>query len=151
MAKERVRNKNVNKGGQGQQGGEHKQIKTRDQEEQQQQNTKDGSSEQQPEQQKEKEWQVSRRRNNRPQEEKTQKTVWRPPSPQNKVSKEQPQITAHQIGTISISNHNPFTNLNMHEKQMEDSQEHNSNEGTTQGAQNRSKADQHQKAQAKQT
>ncbi|KAG5605825.1 hypothetical protein H5410_027317 [Solanum commersonii] len=42
--------KNMNKGEQGQQGGDHKQIKTREQEEQQQQNTKDGGSTQQPEQ-----------------------------------------------------------------------------------------------------
>ncbi|KAG5595254.1 hypothetical protein H5410_036486 [Solanum commersonii] len=73
--------KNMNKGEQGQQGGEHRQIKTREQEEQQQQKTKAGSSEQQPEQQKEEEWQLTRRRNNKSQEERTQKTMWRPASP----------------------------------------------------------------------
>ncbi|KAH0684401.1 hypothetical protein KY285_021903 [Solanum tuberosum] len=73
--------KNINKGEQGQQGKEHRQIMPREQEEQQLQQTKEGSNQQPSGQQKEEEWQVPRRRNNKPQEEKTQKTMWRPTSP----------------------------------------------------------------------
>uniref|UniRef100_M1DND0 Ta11-like non-LTR retroelement protein n=1 Tax=Solanum tuberosum TaxID=4113 RepID=M1DND0_SOLTU len=112
--------KHMNKGEQGQQRSDHKQNRAMEHEEQQHQNTKEGNNQQQPEQQKEEEWQVSRKRNNKIQEEKIHKTVWRPTSPHNKMSREQPQITAQQTGTLNITNHNSFTNLNMQEKQIED-------------------------------
>ncbi|KAH0695794.1 hypothetical protein KY289_013276 [Solanum tuberosum] len=90
--------KHMNKGEQGQQRSDHKQNRAMEHEEQQHQNTKEGNNQQQPEQQKEEEWQVSRKRNNKIQEEKIHKTVWRPTSPHNKMSREQPQITAQQTG-----------------------------------------------------
>ncbi|KAH0736216.1 hypothetical protein KY290_011893 [Solanum tuberosum] len=143
---------NINKGEQGQQGKEHRQIMSREQEEQQPQQTKEGGDQQPPGQQKEEEWQVPRRRNNRPQEEKTQKTMWRPTSPQNKVLKEHPQHTAQQTGISNNSNYNSFTNLNMQGKQVTDIQEQNSKEKITpQGTQSRSKIDHNQVAQTKQT
>jgi len=68
------------------------------------------------------------------------------------MSKEQPQITAQQTGTLTITNHNSFTNLDVQENKTENTQEHNSNEGTIpHGAQSRSKADHNQKEQVKQT
>jgi len=141
---------NIHKGEQGQQGNEHRQNRTRDQETQQHQNSKEGSNQQAPEQPKENEWQVPRRRNNKPQEEKIQKAVWRPTSPQNKVPKEHPQLTAQHTGTNNSPNHNSFTNLKVQGKQSEDSQKPNSKEKTTpQGAQNRSKSEPNQRTQTK--
>ncbi|KAH0768928.1 hypothetical protein KY290_012909 [Solanum tuberosum] len=141
---------NIHKGEQEQQGNEHRQSRTRDQETQQHQNSKEGSNQQAPEQPKENEWQVPRRRNNKPQEEKIQKAVWRPTSPQNKVPKEHPQLTAQHTGTNNSPNHNSFTNLKVQGKQSEDSQKPNSKEKTTpQGAQNRSKSEPNQRTQTK--
>ncbi|XP_049348969.1 uncharacterized protein LOC125813523 [Solanum verrucosum] len=141
--------KNISKSEQGQQGNEHRQVRTMEQEEQQHRNTKEGNT---PEQQKEEEWQVSRRKNNKPQEEKTQKAVWRPTSPKNKVPRDQPQLTTQQKGIHNTSNHNLFSNLSMQEKQSQDTQGHNSNEGkATQDSQSKSKAYHNQKEQILQT
>ncbi|KAH0768842.1 hypothetical protein KY290_012823 [Solanum tuberosum] len=85
--------KNMSMSDQGQQGNENRQVRPREQEEQQHRNTKEGNT---PEQQKEEEWQVSRRKSNKPMEEKTQKAVWRPTSPKNKMPRDQPQPTAQQ-------------------------------------------------------
>ncbi|KAG5631446.1 hypothetical protein H5410_003163 [Solanum commersonii] len=123
--------KSLQEGEQRQQGNEHKQMKTKSQEEQQHQNSKEKSNQQQSEQ--------------------IQKIMWRPTSPQNKMSKEQPQIIAQQTGTSNTSNHNSFTNLNIQEKHNEDIQEHNcKEEATTQGLQIRFKADQNQRIQVQQ-
>ncbi|KAH0742160.1 hypothetical protein KY290_035203 [Solanum tuberosum] len=141
--------KNMSMSDQGQQGNENRQVRPREQEEQQHRNTKEGNT---PEQQREEEWQVSRRKSNKPMEEKTQKAVWRPTSPKNKMPRDQPQPTAQQKGIHNTSNHNFFSNLNMQEKQSQDIQGHSSNEGkATQDSQTKSKTDHNQKEQILQT
>ncbi|KAG5580317.1 hypothetical protein H5410_050944 [Solanum commersonii] len=103
-----VGKKSTNNSEQGQQGAENRQTMTREQEEQQQENSRERSSQQQPEQQKEEEWQVQRRRNNKTQEGRIQKIMWRPTSPQSRLTKEQTQNKAQQIGKVIQEPQNRF-------------------------------------------
>uniref|UniRef100_M1D8N9 Ta11-like non-LTR retroelement protein n=1 Tax=Solanum tuberosum TaxID=4113 RepID=M1D8N9_SOLTU len=144
--------KTISNSEQGQQGEEHRQVRPREQEEQQNQNTNEGQNQLLPEQQKDEEWHVSRRRNNKSHEEKTQKAVWRPTSPKNKVSRDQPQPMTQQKGINNISDHNLFSNLSMQEKQSPDIQRHNNNEGkATHESQSMSKTNHNRKEQIMQT
>ncbi|KAK4729612.1 hypothetical protein R3W88_022600 [Solanum pinnatisectum] len=114
-----------------QQGKDNKQTNTKEHGEKQSQNNKEKNNYKQPEQQQEQEWHVQKRRNNKQQEDKMQKIVWRPTSPQNRLTKEQQQHSQQQTGIANIPKYNSFTNLNMQERQNVEKEDLNHNRGTT--------------------
>ncbi|XP_049352151.1 uncharacterized protein LOC125816581 [Solanum verrucosum] len=137
-----VEKKDKNKGEQIPKSNDNKQTKAQEIEEEQNQNNKEARHQRQTVQQKDEEWQTQKRKNNKQHEEKPQKAVWRPTSPQNRR-------TTQQAGITNNSNHNSFTNLTMQEVQHEDKEEPTRNGRTqTQGVKDRSVTDQHQATQA---
>ncbi|KAK4707017.1 hypothetical protein R3W88_033431 [Solanum pinnatisectum] len=97
-----------------QQGKDNKQTNTKEHGEKQSQNNKEKNNYKQPEQQQEQEWHAQKRRNNKQQEDKMQKTVWRPTSPQNRLTKEQQQHSQPQTeveGGLDEGSQEKHTNL----------------------------------------
>ncbi|XP_049360973.1 uncharacterized protein LOC125825703 [Solanum verrucosum] len=141
------RKKNKNKGDQVQKGKDNKQTMPKEKEEEHNQNNRESKNQKQPDQQQEDGWQVQRKKNNKQQENKVQKIVWRPTSPQNRMTKEHHQKTTQQIGISTNSNQNSYANLDMQDQQKDDREEPDRNERTPpQGAQKRYESDPNQEA-----
>ncbi|KAH0716635.1 hypothetical protein KY285_012666 [Solanum tuberosum] len=112
--------KDNNKGEQLQRSNDNNQTKEKEKEEEQNQRKKEASFQRQAVQQREEEWQTQKRKHNKQQEERVQKTVWRPTSPQKRMANQQ-------TGMSNNLTHNSFTNLNMQEDQNEEKEEHTRN------------------------
>ncbi|KAH0712245.1 hypothetical protein KY289_008204 [Solanum tuberosum] len=112
--------KDKNKGEQLKRSNDSSQTKEKGKEEEQNQRNREASIQRQAVQQREEEWQTQKRKHNKQPEERVQKTIWRPTSPQKRMA-------VQQAGKSNNLSNNSFTNLNMQEAHTEGKEDHISN------------------------
>ncbi|KAG5599229.1 hypothetical protein H5410_030599 [Solanum commersonii] len=112
--------KDKNKGEQLKKGNDSNQVKEKGKEEEHNQRNKEASIQRKVVQQREEEWQTQKRKHNKQPEERIQKTIWRPTSPQKRMPDQQ-------TGKSNNLSNNSFNNLTMQEAHTEGKEDHTSN------------------------